>query len=270
MTKLPESRPRTLWFGNYTSITPAVVSSVAAREDSAQNDSPKTLPFCACHELDPWSVYEPRAHVPGRQVTLAQHGVNKQGIVNVQRLRIDRSQVQHLLETVSQLSHNNFLRLLESYYNKNQLFLVWEPVELSVADIVSAQWPINESELAGIVWSTLEGIRFLRDKGVRVAGVEHSCQLQPSEMNAHTLKLTAVAAIMSRLMAKTPGGNGWSSQAQDFLRDLTVKPLDKLMQEPFLAKRAEEGDLKLCVYIANKTVDHNLRSYTANGVHDGL
>jgi hypothetical protein len=98
-------------------------------------------------------VYEPRAHVPGRQVTLAQHRINKQDIVNVQRLRIDRPQVQHLLETISQLSHDSFLRLLESYYNKNQLFLVWEPVELSVADIVSAQWPINESELAGIMWS---------------------------------------------------------------------------------------------------------------------
>jgi hypothetical protein len=98
-------------------------------------------------------VCEPRAHVPGRQVALAQHRINKQDIVNVQRLRIDRPQVQHLLETISQLSHGSFLRLLESYYNKNQLYLVWEPVELSVADIVSAQWPINESELAGIVWS---------------------------------------------------------------------------------------------------------------------
>jgi hypothetical protein len=63
-----------------------------------------------------------------------------------------------------------------------------------------------------------------------LAGVEHSCPLQPSEMNAHTLKLTALTVIMSRLMANSPGGNGWSLQAQDFLQDLTIKPLDKLMQ----------------------------------------
>jgi hypothetical protein len=42
------------------------------------------------------------------------------------------------------------------------------------------------------------------------------------------------------------------------------------MQEPFLAKRADEGDLTLCVYITNKTTDHNLRLYTANGIDDGL
>jgi hypothetical protein len=63
-----------------------------------------------------------------------------------------------------------------------------------------------------------------------LAGVEHSCPLQPSEMNAHTLKLTALAAIMSRLMANSPGENGWSPQAQDFLQDLTIKPVDKLMR----------------------------------------
>ncbi|GIJ92778.1 hypothetical protein Asppvi_002056 [Aspergillus pseudoviridinutans] len=77
-------------------------------------------------------------------------------------------------------------------------------------------------------------------------------------MNAHTLKLTALAGIMSRLMAKSPGENGWSPQAQDFLQNLAIKPLDKLMQEPFLAKRADERDLKLCVYITNKIADHNL------------
>jgi hypothetical protein len=36
-------------------------------------------------------------------------------------------------------------------------------------------------------------------------------------MNTHTLKLTALAAIMSRLMVKNPGENSWSLQAQDFL-----------------------------------------------------
>jgi hypothetical protein len=154
MTDPPKSRPRTLWFGKNTAITPAIISSVSARANSAQVDSRNSLPVCVCHEQDPWSVYEPRAQVfPGRQVTLAQHRINKQDIVNVQCLRIDRSQVRHLLETVGQFSHDSFLRLLGSYYNQNQLFLVWEPVELSVDDIISAKWPINETELAGILWS---------------------------------------------------------------------------------------------------------------------
>jgi hypothetical protein len=70
----------------------------------------------------------------------------------------------------------------------------------------------------------------LQTNPTTLAGVEHSCQLHPSEMNAHTLKLAAVAAIMSGLMAKSREGDGWSSQAQDFLRDLAIKPLDELMQ----------------------------------------
>jgi hypothetical protein len=70
----------------------------------------------------------------------------------------------------------------------------------------------------------------LQTNPTTLAGVEHSCQLHPSEMNAHTLKLAAVAAIMSRLMEKSQEGDGWSSQAQDFLRNLAIKPLDELMQ----------------------------------------
>ncbi|KAH2361471.1 hypothetical protein KXV98_007027, partial [Aspergillus fumigatus] len=240
MTGSPDSRPRTLWFGNYTSITPGVISSVTARvspdsaarpdiakspkPNSVQNDSRNPHPRFHCRDKDPWSEYEPRARIfRGRQVTLAHHRMNRQDIVNVQCLRMDRSKVPYLLETVDQLSHDSFPRLLGSYYKENQLFLVWEPLELSVEDIISAKWPTNQAELARIVGSVLEGIRFLRDKGralatlgpetillnenggVRVAGVEHSCQLHPSEMNAHTLKLTALAAVMSSLMAKSPG-----------------------------------------------------------------
>jgi hypothetical protein len=90
MTDPLKSRPRTLWFGKNTAITPAIISSVSARVNSAQVDSRNSLLVCVYHEQDPWSMYEPRAQVfPGRQVTLAQHQVNKQDFVNVQYLHIN-------------------------------------------------------------------------------------------------------------------------------------------------------------------------------------
>jgi hypothetical protein len=90
MTDPPKSRPQTLWFGKNTTITPAIISSVLARANSTQVDSCSSHPVCVCHEQDPWSVYELRAQVfPGHQVTLAQHQINKQDIVNMQCLHIN-------------------------------------------------------------------------------------------------------------------------------------------------------------------------------------
>ncbi|KAH1968743.1 hypothetical protein KXV98_008463, partial [Aspergillus fumigatus] len=72
------------------------------------------------------------------------------------------------------------------------------------------------------------------------------------------------------LMAKSPGKGGWSREAQDFLQNLAVKPLDRLMHEPFLTEVAGEGDLKLCAHITNKIADHDLKLYHLTGISEDL
>ncbi|KAI3038669.1 hypothetical protein CBS147353_11907 [Aspergillus niger] len=71
---------------------------------------------------------------------------------------------------------------------------------------------------------------WLKKRGqVRLAGVEQSYQIKTSDMNADTLKSTALATVMRSMMATDAGHGRWSSEAQTFLEDLPVKSLDALM-----------------------------------------
>ncbi|GKZ98623.1 hypothetical protein AnigIFM59636_004605, partial [Aspergillus niger] len=185
MAHHPKNRPRTLLLGKDASTRPALASAGAggASRRSAEldirgtskptpptNDSRKALSTLNCCEQDPWDVYVPRARIRrGQRITLGQHRQHKREIVNIQCLSVDRSQIKGLLETISQLSDPIFPRLLESYYDMNQLYLVWEPIDITVDNILTAPWPVNETELACVLCSTLDGIRFLRDQGRALA-----------------------------------------------------------------------------------------------------
>ncbi|OJZ80291.1 hypothetical protein ASPFODRAFT_148051 [Aspergillus luchuensis CBS 106.47] len=193
----------------------------------------------------------PRARVRrGQRITLAHHRQRERGIVNIQCLSVDQSQIQGLRETNSQLSHPIFPLLLKSYYDVDQLYLGWEPIEIMVANILTASWPVNETELACVLQSvrklTLDGIRSLRDQGRALATlgpntiwlnkrgqvrlVKSSFPMQTSEMNADTLRLTALAMVMRSLMATSAGQGRWISEAQSFLKSLTINSLNELMK----------------------------------------
>ncbi|KAI2812138.1 hypothetical protein CBS63078_11102 [Aspergillus niger] len=92
---------------------------------------------------------------------------------------------------------------------------------------------------------------------VRLAGVEQSYQIKTSDMNADTLKLTALATVMRSMTATGAGHGRWSSEAQTFLGNLPVKSLDVLMKDSSLEKATDESDLKLCAHVANKQARYN-------------
>ncbi|KAI3048742.1 hypothetical protein CBS147353_11710 [Aspergillus niger] len=238
MTDLRTKRPRTLWLGRDSSTrTEESRSSTELNTEETQRPIPATndrdgITHSNCYEENPWS-----------------HRKHRQNIVNIQCLPIDLPQVQSLLETIRRLSHPIFPRLLESYYHTGELHLICEPVEITVNYILTARWPVNETKLAYILRSTLDGIRFLRDQGralanleaetilldrrghVRLAGVEQSYQISASDMNAETLKLTALATITRSLVATGAAQDIWSSKVGAFLENLTTKSLDELMQQ---------------------------------------
>jgi hypothetical protein len=54
-------------------------------------------------------------------------------------------------ENMSQLSHSSFRTLLGTYHHANDAFLVWEPVALSVSQILASRCLVTESEIAAIV-----------------------------------------------------------------------------------------------------------------------
>jgi hypothetical protein len=68
--------------------------------------------------------------------------------------------------------------------------------------------------------------------GVVPAGVERSCRIDPEDMNAATLKLTALSEMVKRLMKKNEKFHPdfpWSSKARDLPHKLNTVGLDELM-----------------------------------------
>ncbi|KAJ5822455.1 hypothetical protein N7447_004795 [Penicillium robsamsonii] len=185
-------------------------------------------------------------------VFLAWHRNNKVALVNIHPLKQQFSSVKLLLETMSQFSHPSFLDLLGCYCWEDQVFLVWESVELSVSNILASRCTITEGEVVAIVRPVLEGIQYLRGRGrafaalsadtmlltesggVRigewgtclltvvnvVAGVEYSCQINAAEMDAATLKLFALAGVVKRLIMKNPPHYPWHAEAKGLPEEL--------------------------------------------------
>jgi hypothetical protein len=100
-------------------------------------------------------------------------------------------------DTICRLSHPSFLRLLCCYHYEGQAFLVWEPVELSLAQVIGSKYAIREAELVSIVWPVsfefppscletlvllapqlttfqiIQGIRYLRDSNRALASLTY-------------------------------------------------------------------------------------------------
>lgn len=118
----------------------------------AEGDDSESLAISRCHAQDPWSVYKPKANISlGRPLILACHRVWRNKIVHIQTLSTEQSKVLGSLETIKRLSHPTFLTLIESYYYRDQLYLVWEPMELSLQGLLSARWPLSEAHLRQII-----------------------------------------------------------------------------------------------------------------------
>jgi hypothetical protein len=56
-----------------------------------------------------------------------------------------------MLHFMSQISHPSFPSLKKCFLHDDHIFLVWEPLELSVSQLLAVKSPITESELAAIV-----------------------------------------------------------------------------------------------------------------------
>ena len=86
----------------------------------------------------------------GRPIVLARHRSDKAKLVNIQRLE-QTSATKTVADTINHLSHRSFPRLLECYQQGDRAFLVWEPVELSVSQVLASRCSITESELVAII-----------------------------------------------------------------------------------------------------------------------
>ncbi|KAJ5531391.1 hypothetical protein N7527_004784 [Penicillium freii] len=171
-------------------------------------------------------------------MVISQGQNNKVALVNIYLLKQQFSSIKPLLETMSQFSYPSFLDLLGCYCWEDQVFLVWESVELSVSHILVSRYTITKGKVAAIVRLVLEGIQCLHSRGralaalsadtilltesgrVSIAGVERSCQIDTAEMDAVTLKLFALAEVVERLIMKNPLYYPWSAEAKGLPKEL--------------------------------------------------
>ncbi|KAJ6168039.1 hypothetical protein N7497_000882 [Penicillium chrysogenum] len=163
--------------------------------------------------------------------------------------------------------------------SEEQLFLVREPVELSISHILASRCTITGGEIAAIVRPVLGGIQYPRGHGralaalsadtilltelgeVRIAGVEHSCQINAAGMDAATMKLFALAEVVERLILKNPSQYPWTAGLKDLPEELKNAIHRKSCYAKLFDQLGDEGKLKMLVNAANKTAYHNLESY---------
>lgn len=94
----------------------------------------------------------------GRDVILARRRDNNAEVVNVEKLQRTSIAVKPILDFMGRISHPSFPNLQACYLHENHAFFVWEPLELSVNQLLALKCPIIESELAAIVWPVGGGL----------------------------------------------------------------------------------------------------------------
>ncbi|CAG8260684.1 unnamed protein product [Penicillium nalgiovense] len=260
---------------------PVVIPSTLPLPHPAQQESQMEVRNIQPVFESPWLTYEAIVVISqGQSVFLARHRKYKATLVDIHLLKQQFSSVKPLLETINQTSHPSFLGLVGCYCWEEQVFLVREPVELSVSHILASRCTITEDEIAAIVRPVLGGIQYLRGHGralaalsadtilltelggVRIAGVEHSCQINAAEMDAATMKLFALAEVVERLIMKNPSQYPWSAEIKNLPEELKrCDSPEKLLRSKLFEQLGDEGELKMLVNAANKTAYHNLESY---------
>uniref|UniRef100_A0A093W0Z0 Serine/threonine-protein kinase SSN3 n=1 Tax=Talaromyces marneffei PM1 TaxID=1077442 RepID=A0A093W0Z0_TALMA len=122
---------------------------------------------------DPWELYEPRARVNGGfEVILARHRITKSRLVAIQPLRdIDSTTA---VTQIRRNSHRSFPELLDHMADSPQQYLVWEPWEASLADMLASNCDVTDHEIVEIIWPVLSGIAFLRKQGLALVSLTES------------------------------------------------------------------------------------------------
>ncbi|CAG8007047.1 unnamed protein product [Penicillium salamii] len=254
------SRPPTVWvdqsafFQEHPSSKPIAFPDIQPSPSQKMTaaatalDLKKSLPDRPKRKIpqlnqSPWDNFEPvAASSQDRSLIFARHKKMKGELVHIQELKQQFSPATGFLELMEQISHPSFLRLIESYHQDASCTLIWEPTEVSVSQILASSCSITNDELLEIIKPVLEGIEYLRGLGralatlgpetvlltqsgdVKITGVENSCQIHESEMNPATMKLCALADVVTKLMLRNPTYE-WNPRSEICLASWKVYPL---------------------------------------------
>ena len=154
----------TKWFGheNSTDTTESTPDRNLARlfghtlpnSTILANQKPR-LSSCATKITlqDPWELYEARARIfLDRNIILARLRDRRFELVNIQRLTVEPAVAQSLVKVISRCPHHSFLHLHGFLEHGKCYFLVWEPAEFTLNEVLASECYITEAELAHIAW----------------------------------------------------------------------------------------------------------------------
>ncbi|KAL2801685.1 hypothetical protein BJX63DRAFT_438586 [Aspergillus granulosus] len=204
-------------------------------------------------------------------------------LVHIQECAVELPAIELLVHEIDQLTHRSFLQLLKVMQHGQRYFLVWEPTEFSLHEVLASKCRITECELAQIAWPILKGLRFLRDQcraivsltprdilftesgGVKIAFFEKSCKTNSSNAGTMPSSVNSLRLLVEQLMEKNGTDFSWSKDAQNFKTVLadssSAELLDDLLRHPFFGQMDGRGGLKMLVQLVNKTAYHEVKLY---------
>jgi hypothetical protein len=77
--------------------------------------------------------------------------------VHVQVCAVERSTIETMVQTIDQHAHRSFPQLFNVLQHGKHYFLMWEPTEFSLSEVLVSTCRITEKELARIIWPVRAG-----------------------------------------------------------------------------------------------------------------
>ncbi|KAJ5555890.1 hypothetical protein N7513_003532 [Penicillium frequentans] len=265
--------------------------SFRTKEKTAALDTEKYRSSSGAVHEDPWSILEPIAYIKlDHPYVLARYKEDKGRLVQVQELELQAFSDLGLQRTLNRISHSSFRSLLGRYHHGDSVFLAWEHVEVSIIQILATKFVITASEIIAIVKPVsgvtycittrviadykkiLEGIQYLAERGrvlatlttntifltqsgkVKIVGVEDSCEISASEMDAATMKLYSLADIVIKLMGQC---HSWPVEIDNLPDQLKKRSLGEILQQ-----RPSPEELKPLVNLTNKIAYHRVETHS--------
>jgi Txe/YoeB family toxin of Txe-Axe toxin-antitoxin module len=104
------------------------------------------------NNTNPWEIFEPIAKISqNRSIFLSRNRRLKHRLVHIEQLDEEASSLVSTPNLLGKIHHRSFLNLHESYHNANSVFFVWEPVEVSISQIMASKCMITAGEIIAIV-----------------------------------------------------------------------------------------------------------------------
>lgn len=159
-------RPRTIitdeaeFLHNYADCSPVPKISRTSLQDTPSIDpyisedreqDPENTPIQE-HTKDPWEIFEPIAKMfQNRPLLLSRNRRLKHRLFHIEQLVEGTSSLASLLNLSRKINHTSFLKPQELYRHASSVFLVWEPVEISISQILASKCMITAGEILAIV-----------------------------------------------------------------------------------------------------------------------